>query len=234
MTNGQMLEELKAAADPSLADYQKRIVCDSEYPMLFVRMPRIRRIAKAASKGDWTGLIRDCGFSWYEEVLTVCLAAAYADAPLEQRLAALKNVIPRLDSWGMTDSIVPTLKVKADELEAAWDFAQWCIRCREEYTRRFGIVMLLNFFLTPEYIPAVEKCVASIRDTRYYVRMACAWLFAEMAVHDWARVEVLLAGSELDEFVHNMTIRKIRESLRISGEVKAVAAAWKRKDRNDV
>lgn len=234
MTYGQMLEELKAAADPSLAGYQKRIVCDSEYPMLFVRMPQLRRIAKAASKGDWPGLVRDCGFSWYEEVLTVGLAVAYADAPLETRLAALKDLVPRLDSWGMTDSIVPTLKVASGDLTTAWDFAQWCIRRPGEYERRFGIVMLLNFFLTPGYIPTVEKCVASIRDSRYYVRMACAWLFAEMAVHDWKRVEALLENSELDAFVHNMTIRKIRESLRIPGEVKAAAAAWKRKDRNDV
>lgn len=43
-------------------------------------------------------------------------------------------------------------------------------------------------------------------------------------------VEQLLRNGQLDLFTHNMTIRKIRESYRISAEQKTAAAALKRKE----
>lgn len=230
MTYDEMMMALRAASDPAYADYQRKIVTDTAYPMLFVRMPVLRKIAKSVSQGDWKGMADCCSFSGYEEVLTVCLAAAGADAPLSERLAVLEPMLPRLDSWAMTDSIVPTLAAKSSERQAAWDFAVGCIGAEGEYVRRFGIVMLLDFFLIPEYLDAVEETIVSIYDQRYYVQMACAWLLAEMALQAWDRVEGILKAGRLDLFVHNMTIRKIRESLRIPGDVKAAAAAMKRKE----
>lgn len=230
MTYDEMMNSLCAAADPAYAGYQKKIITDSAYPMLFVRMPVLRRIAGQVSRGNWRAMSDCCSFSCYEEVLTICLAIAGADADLSERLHVLKPMLTRLDSWAMTDSIVPTLGVKPEERTTAWEFAMDCIRSEGVYVRRFGIVLLLNFFLIPEYLDDVEKAIVSIRDQRYYVQMACAWLLAEMAVRDWHRVEGVLDTGRVNLFVHNMTIRKIRESLRIPEAVKAAAAAMKRKD----
>ena len=60
--------------------------------------------------------------------------------------------------------------------------------------------------------------------------MAAAWLLAEMGVHDCGRVMDILRSGVLDEFTHNMTIRKMRESYRISQDMKTAAAALKRKE----
>lgn len=234
MTYDEMMCALRAAADPAYAGYQKKIITDSAYPMLFVRMPVVRKIAREVSQGDWKGVANCCSFSCYEEVLTICLAIAGANADLSERLHVLKPLLSGMDSWAMTDSIVPTLGVKPEELAAAWAVAMDCLHNDGEYIRRFGIVLLLNFFLIPEYLDDVEEAIVSIRDQRYYVQMACAWLLAEMAVRDWHRVEGVLNSGRLNLFVHNMTIRKIRESLRIPQDVKAAAAAMKRKDDRNV
>ena len=233
MTHDEMMTALILSADPGYGEYQLKIIRDTDYPMLFVRMPALRKIAKAGAK-DWRVLAESCTFSSYEEVMAVCLAAAGADAKLTERLSVLEPLINRLDSWGLTDSIVPTLAVQPDERNTAWDFAMMCIGSEKEYVRRFGIVMLLHFFLTAEYLEAVEKVVVAIRDGRYYVRMACAWLLAEMAVQDWQRVKRILLGGKLELFVHNMTIRKIRESMRIPNILKAEAAALRRKEARNV
>ena len=233
MTHGEMMKALRSAADPAYAAYQKKIICDTDYPMLFVRMPDLRKIVKAA-KDDWKVLAEACLFSCYEEVMAVCLAVAGAKAPLPERLSVLRPLLDRMDSWGLTDSIVPTLGVRPDERPAAWEFAQGCIRSDLEYVRRFGIVMLLHYFLIPGYVEDVVEAIVSVCDSRYYVRMACAWTLAEMAVNDPRRVMGVLAEGKLDRFVHNMTIRKIRESLRISKDVKAEAAAYIRKEEKNV
>lgn len=233
MTHEMLLETLKLSADPGYGDYQRRIIRDTDYPMLFVRMPALRKIAKAAGK-NWKALAKNCCFSSYEEVMAVCLAAAGADDELSERLSVLRPLVHRLDSWGLTDSIVPTLAVKPEEYVELWDFALECIHAEGEYVRRFGIVILLHFFLAEEYLDAVENVVVPIRDGRYYVRMACAWLLAEMAVSDWQRVKAILVSNNLEQAVHNMTVRKIRESYRISKDVKAEAGALRRKENANV
>lgn len=221
--------ELQKMAEPALEAYLKRVITDTHYPMLCIRMPNLRDLANRASKGNWKKLVTRCTYVYYEEVLCIALAVAYAKVPLEERLSVLwEHLIYRLDSWGMTDAIVPTLKIKEAELPVAWEFALKCLNGQREYTRRFGIVMLMNYFLTEEYIPAVEDRICSLQDERYYVRMAQAWLFAEMGIRDFERVQRLLESGKLEPFVHNMTIRKIRESYRISKEQKAAVAALRR------
>lgn len=233
MTYDEMMDALRSSADPAYAAYQRKIVCDTGYPLLFVRMPELRKIVKAV-KEDHKVLADACTFSCYEEVMAVGLAVAGANAPLSERLLVLRPLVDRLDSWGLTDSIVPTLAVKPEELPIAWEFAVGCIRSDLEYVRRFGIVMLLHFFLIPEYLDAVVDIIVSVNDSRYYVQMACAWILAEMAVKACDRVLRVLAEGKLDLFVHSMTIRKIRESLRISNDVKAGAATLRRKEEKNV
>lgn len=106
-----------------------------------------------------------------------------------------------------------------------------CLAREGEYTVRFGVILLLDYFLTPEYIPAVAQRLSAIRDERYYVRMAVSWCLAEMAVHDGDLVEKILKSGELDSFTQNKTIQKMRESYRISPERKAAAAALRRKEK---
>ncbi|MBP3305957.1 MAG: DNA alkylation repair protein [Oscillospiraceae bacterium] len=230
MTASELRRELEKLAEPSLEPFQKRIVSDTRYPMLCVRVPNMRSLAKKAAREDWRWLVSQCEYTYYEEVLTAGLAAAYAGATLADRLSVLwEYLIPKLDSWAMTDTIVPTLKIKESERPLAWEFACRCIDAEPEYTRRFGIVMLMDYFLTEEFIPLVEEKISSIVDERYYVRMAAAWLLAEMGVSDFERVRRLLESGTLDLFTQNITIRKLRESYRITPEQKAAAAAFRRK-----
>ena len=222
----ELERELHKMAEPELEAYQKRVITDTNYRMLVIRMPNLRYVAMKASKGDWKRLVSRCTYVYFEEVLCVALAVAYANAPLEERLSVLwDQLIFRLDSWAMTDAIVPTFHVKDAERNVAWEFVLKCLNGQREYTRRFGIVMMLTYFLTEDYIPLVEEKICQLQDQRYYVRMACAWLLAEMSVRDFQRVYCLLEKGILDPVVHNMTIRKIRESNQISADQKVEVAA---------
>lgn len=227
----ELAAALDAMADPTVARYQNTVISDTNYPMRFIRVPELRKLAKHAAKGDWRGLVRRGRYETYEEVLVIGLAVAYAKAPLADKLEELRLLLPHLDSWALTDSIVPTLKLKPNEREPAWDFAMECLKSPLEYTVRFGVVLLLDYFLTPEDLPRTAGALCAIRDERYYVRMAVAWCLAEIAVHDCERVENILKSGVLDDFVQNMTIRKMRESYRITPEQKAAAAALKRKEK---
>lgn len=231
MTHQELITQLDALSDPTVAPYQNKIVSDTGYPMRCIRMPVLRKLAQTAARGDWRGLLADARFETYEEVMVIGLAVAYAKVPLADKLEALRLLIPRLDSWALTDCIVPTLKIKENDKELAWELAMECLADEKEYTIRFGIILLLDYFLTPDTIPQTADCLTSIRDGRYYVRMAVSWCLAEMAVHDFDRVKRMLENGILDTLTHNMTIRKMRESYRITADQKTAVTALRRKEK---
>lgn len=228
MDLAEMKAELLDLVDPSLAAYLQKVVTDTRYPMLCVAVPQVRRVAKRAAKEDFAPLLGG-PFDSFELLLCTGLAVAYAKAPLAQRLDGLRKLLPHLDSWALTDCIFPTLRFAEGERQLLWDFAMECLKAREEYTVRSGIVLLLRFFLTKKDIPQVCHCLQRLQDDRYYVQMAVAWCFAEMAVTDFEIVENTLESGDLDLFIHNKTIQKIRESYRIPAEKKEAALRLRRK-----
>lgn len=107
MTYQELIAALDSMGDPTLEAYQKKIVSDTGYPMRCIRVPEIRKLARKAAAGDWRELVAQARFQTYEEVLTIGLAIAYAPVPFEEKREPLRQILPRLDSWAMTDTICP-------------------------------------------------------------------------------------------------------------------------------
>ncbi len=230
MTRVELLRRLDAMGDPTVGPYMHKIISDTGYPMRCIRMAPLRFLAKDAAKGDWRNLLSESRFETYEEVMVLGLAVACAQIPFKEKMEPLRELLPFLDSWALTDSIVSTLVLRAPDRQIAWEFAMECLESSLEYTVRFGVVMLMGYYLREDTVEKVAQRLVEIHDARYYVRMAVAWCFAEMAVNRSDLVLEILEEEKLDLFTHNMTIRKIRESYRISPEVKAAAAALRRKE----
>lgn len=228
MKTAEMTAALLERCRPSMASYLKKVVSDTHYPMLCVPVPQVRSIAKSAAKEDYADLLTG-PFGSFEQLLCTGLTVAYAKAPLAQRLGGLRQLLPYLDSWALTDCIFPTLRFSEGERPLLWDFAMECLESEGEYTVRSGVVLLLRFFLTEQDVPRVHQRLVRLHDSRYYVQMAVAWCFAEMAVTDFTIVEKALESGELELFIHNKTIQKIRESYRIPAEKKEAALRLRRK-----
>ncbi|MDU6828007.1 MULTISPECIES: hypothetical protein [Campylobacter] len=58
------------------------------------------------------------------------------------------------------------------------------------------------------------------KDDRYYVKMAMAWVIAEIFIKFRQSALRLLETKKLDKFVQNKTISKIRDSFRVEKYVK--------------
>lgn len=229
MDYAQILASLTGGAEPAYATFQKRIVSDTGYPILGVRMPTLRKIAKQAAAGEWQNILSNARLASYEEVMVIGLMIAYAPVRLSNKIPYLWDLLPKLDSWALTDSIAPTLKAAEEDRGLLWEFACQCLAHQDTYIVRFGIVLMLRFFLTEDRIPEVMQRLSAIRDERYYVNMALAWCFAEIAVHERKIIEDILKSDLLNDFVHQKTIQKIRESYRFTDEEKAAFALLRRK-----
>lgn len=103
-----LLAQLRSLSEPKYAGFQRRIVTDTTYPILGVRMGQLRKLAKQSTPEEHIPE----SFTCLEEVMVTGLAIAYMRGPFEKKQPLLCQLLPHLDSWALTDSIVPTLKPK--------------------------------------------------------------------------------------------------------------------------
>ncbi len=89
--------------------------------------------------------------------------------------------------------------------------------------------MMLDYFITEEYVDKVIKELDKIHHNGYYVKMAVAWTIAEIATKFNDKAIKYLQNNNLDNFTHNKAIQKMRESYRISKEQKEFLKTLKRK-----
>ena len=117
--------------------------------------------------------------------------------------------------------------MKKDQ-EYWYGYLQKWLKSSREYEIRFGVVCLLDFFINEAYIDAVLEEMKKIHHDGYYVKMAVAWAVSICYIHFPEKTQKLLKENSLDDWTHNKTIQKIRESLRISKEKKEMLKTWKR------
>ncbi len=214
----------------TVKSYVNTVVTDTRLPIYGIPMGDLRKKAKDLNTTSIPEILANAKWDSFEEVLVLGLVIAYAKLPFAEKILYIQQLLPHLDSWAHTDSIVPTFRIRQADRDTAWEFTMTCIRSEGEYTVRFGIVMLMHYFLDEQKLPHTLTLLVNIRDERYYVQMAAAWCLSEIAVDHFQAVEAILRSGMLDKFTHNKTIQKIRESYRIQPEQKAQAKALKRKE----
>ncbi len=226
--NSEIKMFLQENSEPEYAAFHKNLCPDTGYEILGVRMPRLRKFARELAKRPT--LVFHTMPQCYEEVMLLGLTAAYRKSIFEEKLREIRAILPLMDCWALTDCIAATFQFCDDELPAVWDFALECLSESHPYTRRFGLVMMLNHLLVVQYRSQVAAAATWITDENYYVRMAQAWLLAELGILDFDWVLMLLKSGSLEIFTHNKTISKLRDSYRITQEQKELLTALRRKE----
>ena len=148
-----------------------------------------------------------------------------AMADYGQTIAALERFLPYVDNWATCDLIrpkafrknLPALKAKIPEWMAS----------NHPYAVRFGIEMLMTFFLDGQFQSEYLDWVAGVRSREYYVNMMVAWYFATALAKQYQAALPYLQAHRLSPWTHNKTIQKAVESYRITPEQKAYLRSLK-------
>lgn len=88
------------------------------------------------------------------------------------------------------------------------------------YTIRYGIGMLLSFYLDEEFKSEYLEWVAQIHSDEYYINMMIAWYFATALAKQYDVTIKYIEEQRLDAWTHNKAIQKAVESYRITDEQK--------------
>ena len=106
---------------------------------------------------------------------------------------------------------------------------EW-IASEKTYTIRFGIGMLMRFYLDDAFLPEYLEMAASVKSEEYYVKMMIAWYFATALSKQYEAAVVYIEQNRLDVWTHNKAIQKAVESRRITEDQKVYLKSLKRKE----
>ena len=127
--------------------------------------------------------------------------------------------MPYIDNWATCDAFAP--KVFGKKREDFLPVVKKWIVSDKPYTVRYGIGMLMRFYLDDEYFSEdLLALAADIKSDEYYVNMMVAWYFATALAKQYGSAVRFINGKQLPVWTHNKAIQKAIESRRISPETK--------------
>ncbi|MGF7047219.1 3-methyladenine DNA glycosylase AlkD [Paenibacillus sp. DS2015] len=194
-----------------------------------VRLPELRKLAKTIAKGDWRTYLEQAESEYFEEVMLHGMVMGYIKADIKEILPYVATFVPKIDNWSVCDSFCTGLKFTKMNRQQVWDFLQPFLSSDREYELRFGVVMLLDFYIEEEYITRVLECLDNVKHEGYYVKMAVAWALSSCYVKLPEPTLIYLESNSLDDFTFNKALQKITESFRIDQETKKMIRSMKRK-----
>ncbi|MBR5769369.1 MAG: DNA alkylation repair protein, partial [Clostridia bacterium] len=184
-----------------------------------VRLPAIRALAKeAAGTPQAAELLAVLPHDYHEENLLHGFLIERVRG-FGECLAEVERFLPFVDNWAVCDCVTPkALKKDLPRLEAK---AREWLASERPYVVRYGMRMLMAFFLDEAFKPEYPALVASVESDEYYVKMMAAWYFATALAKQYEAALPFIERGLPDKWTHNKAIQKACESFRVSDERKA-------------
>lgn len=203
-------------------------LCPNTNNIVGVRVPILRNYAKELASGDFRKYLKNAKNDYYEEIMLQGMVIGLAKMDIEERLKYIEGFVPKIDNWAICDVFCAGLKFVNKNKEQVWKFLQKYTKSKEEFELRFLIVMMLDFYITEEYINKVIALLDSIKHTGYYVKMAISWTISVAYVKYPKITMEYLKNNTLDDFTYNKALQKILESYRVSDEDKKIIRGMKK------
>lgn len=220
-------KELLNISDAKYAAFQAKLT-PSVDPQLFlgVRVPVLRKFAKEYIKNkDALSFLDALPHKYYDEnMLHALLISEMKD--FDQIIIYLNKFLPFVDNWAVCDIMSPKA-LKKNKTKLIENIEKW-IKSKETYASRFGIEMLMSFYLDDDFKESYLKYVARVRSNDYYLNMMVAWFFATALTKQWDATIPYIKNNALDTWTHNKTIQKCIESYRITDGQKAYLRTLRR------
>jgi 3-methyladenine DNA glycosylase AlkD len=184
-----------------------------------VRAPQVRALARELAKTpEAAEFLKILPHRYFEENnLHGSLIGTIRD--YDDCIAAVEAFLPYVDNWATCDLMSP--KVFKKHLPELYEKIKVWLESGQTYTVRFGIEMMMSFYLDDAFRPEALDLVAGVRSEEYYVNMMIAWYFATALAKQYDAALPVLQERRLEKWTHNKAVQKALESFRIDEATKA-------------
>lgn len=206
-------------AEKEYADFQAKLTPTVERDRFMgIRVPRLREIAKEYYKNpEHEAFLKNLPHEYYDEYMLHGMLISHIK-DYDACILELDKFLPYVDNWAVCDTMSPKVfkknKDKLLEKIKIWAASE------HTYVCRFGISMLMKYYLDADFKAEYLNIPASVISEEYYVNMMIAWFMATALAKQWKDTVKILEANSLSQWVHNKTIQKARESYRITEEQK--------------
>ncbi len=215
-----------------LADEKYRIFSSSLTPgadnILGVRLPELHKLAAGILKEDWRTFLQDTGADSHEELMLKGMIIGLLREDIEEILKLVGDFIPYINNWAVCDTFCSGLKVTRNYKDRVWQFLQPYLQSDREYEIRFGVVMLLFYYVEEAYAPLTFAHFDRIRHEGYYVKMAVAWAISIYYIALPEETMAYLKHNSLESFTYHKALQKIMESRRVDRETKEIIRSMRK------
>lgn len=216
--------------DLEYRDFHAKLMPNIEYENIIgVRVPNVRALAKNYFKEEASKEFVKClPHKYYEENnLHAFLLEQIKD--FNECVEAVDVFLPYVDNWATCDSCRP--KVFGKHLEELLPWIKKWLKSKNTYEVRFGIEMLMNFYLDDAFEEKYLIWVSEVKSEEYYIKMMIAWYFATALAKQYETTLSYIEEKKLSDWTHNKAIQKAVESYRITAQQKEYLRSLKVKNK---
>ena len=217
----EIKNRLKELSEEKFKKFQSKL-CPNVNNILGVRIPVLKKYAEELIKTyEPEILINEIDNEYYEEkMLQGILIGSIKNKDIYKIQEYISNFVPKIDNWAICDTFCAGLKITKKNLNKMWEFLQKYVKSSKEFEIRFGVVMILDYYITESYLDRNFKIFDSIKSDKYYVQMAVAWAVSICLIKFYDKTIEYLNKCKLDKFTYNKALQKAIESYRITNEQK--------------
>lgn len=224
----KFIKELKSMEDLEYKKFNSKLGIREDY-LIGVRTPELKKLAKEISKGDYQSFIELNSHNTYEERIIHGLLIGYLKEEFHVITQLLWDFIPYIDNWALCDITVGNLYIWNKYTKEGFSFVKKCLNSKNEWFQRVGFILLLNYYIDDNYIDQILDICNHFKTDEYYVKMAIAWLISICYIKQKEKTLLFLQNNQMDYWIQNKSIQKIRESTRIDKIEKDELLKWKKK-----
>lgn len=215
----ELQQQLFSMQDLKYRDFHSRLMPTIEKERIIgIRTPQLRKFAKEFADNSGRAEEREkflhCLPHQYYEENNLHAFLIEMEKDYNNVVERLDEFLPYVDNWATCDAMRPKV-FKKHLPELLVKIGEW-LNSNDTYTIRFGIEMLMTFYLDEEFQPEYLERVARIRSDEYYVKMMIAWYFATALAKQYEATIPYVEEKRLDKWTHQKTIQKAIESYRIT------------------
>lgn len=226
-----LISFLKDNADLEYKDFHSKLVptLSKDY-FIGIRMPFLRKLGKAISKGDGRSFLSFCCDDYYEEsMLYGIVLGNIKTGNFDEYCKLYDGFVEKINNWAVCDCCsgksVDFNKYKADY----FSYIEKHLNSSNPWEIRYAVITMFNYKEDEEFLSLILARLKNIKSDFYYVKMAVAWLTAELYAFHKKKVYDFLLKMPYDKETTLMVCSKIRDSRRVNKEDKAVIKEYKQK-----
>ncbi len=205
--------------DEEYCHFNSKIIGETRYELIGVRLPDLRNYAKKLLKKADKPVFED---RYYEEVLLHGIYIAGYKCDFERKIEMIEDYLPLIDCWGICDSFVTSLKQIKKNRSTYYPYVLKYLSSEEEFIQRYALVVLLDHYMTDEYLSEEYRIIKEQRYSGYYSIMAGAWLLSYLFIFHFEETLRYVKEEKINEEVRKKGIRKALDSLRLNDSQKKI------------